>query len=174
MSTSPGEDFLLNQKFINHNYFSYKNNSNKIFLYSHKRLKSKRVGKLTNHQTYNFLLFYLFYVNSVGFNSFLLSHTHTHITYTYIYNVHSKTSRKSCSYKTNLRIIFVGGTVSLGTLEHICDVCPIRKFSGGGRVIGNNQVGSFKFVVADKSYFLVGSIGRYILLHLNYFWHLKL
>ena len=35
----------LNQKIIDYNYFSYKNNFDKIFLHSDKTLKSKRVGK---------------------------------------------------------------------------------------------------------------------------------
>ena len=49
-------------------------------------------------------------------------------------------------------------TVSQGTFEYIYDVCPIKKFSGGG-VIGNNLIGRFKFlVVNDKSYFF-GRIG---------------
>ena len=29
-------------------------------------------------------------------------------------------------------------TVSKGTFKHIYDVCPIKKFGGGGIVIGNN------------------------------------
>ena len=51
-------------------------------------------------------------------------------------------------------VLFSLETVSQGTFEHIYDICPIKKFSGGGRVIGNNSVGGFKFVVVnDKSYF---------------------
>ena len=36
--------------------------------------------------------------------------------------------------------IFVEDTVSLGTFEHIYIyyTCPLKKFSKGGRVIGNN------------------------------------
>ena len=35
---------------------------------------------------------------------------------------------------------------------------------GGERVIGNNSVGGFKFVIVnDKSYFLVGSVGEHFL-----------
>ena len=44
--------------------------------------------------------------------------------------MHCKPSRKSCRGKTNIRIIFVGDTVSQGTYEHIYDVCPIKTFSG--------------------------------------------
>ena len=52
--------------------------------------------------------------------------------------MHSKPSWKSCGGKTNVRIIFVGDTISPGAFEHIYDVCPIKKFNGGRRVIGNN------------------------------------
>ena len=34
--------------------------------------------------------------------------------------------------------ILFGETVSQRRFEHINDVYPIKKFSGGGRVIGNN------------------------------------
>ena len=62
-------------------------------------------------------------------------------------------SWKSHSGKTNIYIIFVGDSVSQGTFEYIYNVCPMKIFSGGGSVIGNNYVGSFKFVVVnDKSY----------------------
>ena len=74
-----------------------------------------------------------------------------------IIKVHHKPSWKSCD-KTKIRVIFIGDTVSQGTFEHKYDVCPIKKFSGGRRVIGNNKVGGYKFVVVkDESYFLVGS-----------------
>ena len=46
-----------------------------------------------------------------------------------------KSSRKSCSGKTNICTIFIGDTVSQGTFEHIYDFGPIKKFSSGGRVI---------------------------------------
>ena len=55
-----------------------------------------------------------------------------------IIKVNRKLSWKGCIVKANIRIIFFGDTVSQGTFEHIYDVCPIKKFSGGGRVIGNN------------------------------------
>ena len=35
-------------------------------------------------------------------------------------------------------VLFSLETVSQGTFEHIYDVCPIKKFSGGGRVVGHN------------------------------------
>ena len=50
--------------------------------------------------------------------------------------LHRKPSRKSCSGKTNIRIIFVGDTFPQGTFEYI--YCPIKKFSEGGTVFGNN------------------------------------
>ena len=63
-----------------------------------------------------------------------------------IIKVHHKLSRNSCSDKTNIRIIFFEDTCQ-GTIEHIYDVCPIKKFSREGKIIGNNKVGGFKFVV---------------------------
>ena len=78
-----------------------------------------------------------------------------------IIKVHSKPSWKSWSGQTNIRIIFLGDTVSQRTIEYIYDIYPIKKFSGGGSVIGNNSFGSFKFfVVNDKSYLLAGSVGK--------------
>ena len=44
---------------------------------------------------------------------------------------------KSCSSKPDICIIFIGDTVFQGTFEHIYDICPIKMFSGGRRVIGN-------------------------------------
>ena len=35
-------------------------------------------------------------------------------------------------------VLFSLETVSQETFEHVYDVCPIKKFNGGGRVIGNN------------------------------------
>ena len=66
--------------------------------------------------------------------------------------MHCKSSRKSCSGKTNIRTIFFGETVSQGTSEHTYNVGPFKKFSRWGIVIRNNLVGGFKFVlVYDKS-----------------------
>ena len=45
-------------------------------------------------------------------------------------------SWKSRCGKTNVRIIYVAGTTFQGTLEDIYNLCPINKFSGGGRVNG--------------------------------------
>ena len=42
--------------------------------------------------------------------------------------------------------LFSLDTVSQGILEYIYDLCPIKKFSGRGRVMGNNLVGVLKFV----------------------------
>ena len=51
-------------------------------------------------------------------------------------------------------ILFSLETISQGIFEHIEDIYPIKKFSGWGRVIANNQIGSFKFVVVnDKTCF---------------------
>ena len=58
--------------------------------------------------------------------------------------VHRKPSSKNCSGKTNICNFFVGDTVSQETFERIYNICPIKKFSGGGRVIGNDKVGGFK------------------------------
>ena len=76
--------------------------------------------------------------------------------------MHCKTSWKSCCGKTKVRIIFVEGTVSQRTFEHIYDVCPTKKFrGGGGEVIENNKIGSFKSVVGNKKfYFLLISVER--------------
>ena len=58
-------------------------------------------------------------------------------------------------------MIYFENTYSQGPFEHIYDVCPIEKFSGMGRIIGNILVGDSKFlVINDKSYFLVESVGR--------------
>ena len=73
------------------------------------------------------------------------------------------------------RVVVVRPTYILFSLEtqsprkhlniYIYNVCPIKKFSGGGRVIGNNYVGDFKFVVVNyKSYFF-GRISSE-----NFFW----
>ena len=51
-----------------------------------------------------------------------------------IIKVYRKPSSQSCSDNTNIRIIFVGDTVFQGQFDHIYDVCPIKKFSGGGRL----------------------------------------
>ena len=50
-----------------------------------------------------------------------------------IIKVQSKTSWKSRTGTTNVRIIFVGDTVSQGTFKYTYDVCPIKMFSGGER-----------------------------------------
>ena len=52
--------------------------------------------------------------------------------------MHYKPSRKSCSGKTNILIIFFEDTIAQETFEHIYDACPIKKFSEVGSVIGNN------------------------------------
>ena len=82
--------------------------------------------------------------------------------------MHCKPSRKSCSCKTKIRIIFFGDTVSQGTFEHLYDVCPIKKFSGGRKVIGNNQGRGFKFVVVNDILFF-GRIGRENILGIRFF-----
>ena len=38
-----------------------------------------------------------------------------------------------------LTYYFFGDTLPQGTFKHICDVCLIKKFSGGGGVIGNKM-----------------------------------
>ena len=55
-STSPDEDFQLNQKFLYHNYFSYKNNFDKIILHS----KDWSQNTLTNKQTTKHISFFWF------------------------------------------------------------------------------------------------------------------
>ena len=42
-----------------------------------------------------------------------------------------------CEIMTNVLIIFVGDSLPR-EFERIYDVCPIKKLSGGRRVIGNN------------------------------------
>ena len=52
--------------------------------------------------------------------------------------VYCKSSWKICSGKTNMLIIFFGDIVSQRTFEHLYDICPMKKFSVEGGVIGNN------------------------------------
>ena len=76
-------------------------------------------------------------------------------------------------------------TVSQEIFEHIYNVCPMLTYiqslsnqEEGGRVIGNNKVGGFKFVVINcKSYFFA-RISRTFLIsffeiyvHLSYYYH---
>ena len=68
MKTSNG----IKKTIICYSYFSYKNNFDKIFLYSDKTLKLKRVGTINEPSNISFLHFYC------------LLYTHTHI-YIYIY-----------------------------------------------------------------------------------------
>ena len=37
-----------------------------------------------------------------------------------------------------MNVLFSLETISLGTFEHIYDIFPFKKFSGEGRIIGNN------------------------------------
>ena len=53
-----------------------------------------------------------------------------------------KTSRTSRSGETNVHTVFV-----CDTFEHVYDVFSLKKFSGEGRVIGNNELGSCKLVL---------------------------
>ena len=50
------------KKFICYNYFSHKNNFDKIFLYSDKTLKSKRVGAINEPPNISFFRFTSFYI----------------------------------------------------------------------------------------------------------------
>ena len=52
-----------------------------------------------------------------------------------IIKVHRKPSTKSYSGKANIRIIFFEDSVLQETFEHIYDVCPIKKFSGGEELL---------------------------------------
>ena len=79
--TSLDNDFRPHQKIICYNYFSSKNSDSfdKIFLYTNKTSKSKRVGTINETQT-TYIFFFLF----LPFPKQTHTHTHTHI-YIYIY-----------------------------------------------------------------------------------------
>ena len=66
-STNPREDFQLNQKFMYYDYFSYKNNFDKIFLYSDKTLKSKRVSTINEPSNINQLFLSIYMSDFVDF-----------------------------------------------------------------------------------------------------------
>ena len=94
-----------------------------------------------------------------------------------MYGYGAKIIKVDSSGKTNVRIIYIGDTVTYGRLEHIYDVCPVKRFNEGWRVNGNILVGCFKFVIANDNFnFLVESVGRiffgikfiYIYVHISY------
>ena len=88
ISTSPDEDFQLIQKIIYYNYFSHKNNFDKISLYSDKTWKSNALENKETIKHISFFRFTFFYAQALSL-SLLHTHTHTHI-YIYIYMGYKK------------------------------------------------------------------------------------